>query len=84
MLRKTLCGDEIMDIIKKHLLSEGLEVVSVIDNECLDMEDSLDLEVIIVKPTFIHPEHHSVMYGNPTTTSRMLPDCNLNPQGLTR
>lgn len=64
-LLQSLSGEDILEIVKKHLLNEGLEVTGIRRNDCVNLEEELTLSVELVKHKPVVP---SPTFGIRTAT----------------
>lgn len=54
-LLQSISGEDILEIVKKHLSNEGLEVTGIRRNDCVNLEEELTLSVELVKHTPVVP-----------------------------
>lgn len=66
-LLQSISGKDILEIVKKHLLNEGLEVTGIRRNDCVNLEEELTLSVELVKHKPVVPFPTFGAHTLPTT-----------------
>lgn len=69
-LLQSLSGEDILEIVKKHLLNEGLEVTGIRRNDCVNLEEELTLSVELVKRMPVVPSPTFGIRTPPPLTTR--------------